>query len=93
MDFGVVPSERAKPERTAEASRHDLLEGLKGFAASIGPQHASALVIPDDADKLSTDDVEGLLEARIETFVDQLADVAVEVFAFLPEVLAKRLDG
>ena len=54
VDFGVISQEDAASGPLAAASREDLAGALRDFVESLGVLQASALVIVDDAHKLSS---------------------------------------
>jgi general secretion pathway protein A len=55
QDFGVIPKDRT---RMTKASRHDLIQTLQAFLASLVPIQAHAVVIIDEAQHLQPDVLE-----------------------------------
>ena len=55
VDFGVISRADLAGGRLAQASRHDLMNALREFLASLAPLQAFAVVIVDDAHKLAAD--------------------------------------
>src|SRR5580765_2670191 len=64
LDFGVISKDRTK---TANATRHELIQALHGFLHSLAPIHAHAVVVVDEAQHLKPEVLE---EIRLLSNVD-----------------------
>jgi general secretion pathway protein A len=90
LSFGIVSKDALKNGRLASASKHELVRTLHDFLLSLVPLDASAVLIIDEAQHLSTDVLEEIrVLSNLETNNQKLLQVVIVGQLNLLDILAK----